>query len=47
MPLKTGTSQSVFKTNLKEMLRAGHPRDQSLAAAYSQKRKSQKKKKGR
>ncbi len=44
MPLKTGTSQSAFRTNIKEMVRAGHPQKQAVAAAYSQKRKAQKKK---
>src|SRR5438445_2709065 len=38
MPLQRGSSDSVFKSNVSEMIRAGHPRDQSLAAAYRVKR---------
>lgn len=34
MPLVHSSSDSAFKTNVAEMIRAGHPRDQSLAAAY-------------
>jgi hypothetical protein len=45
MPLKTGTSQGTFKHNIKEMVGAGHPVKQAVAAAYSQKRKSARKKK--
>ena len=45
MPLKAGTSQSAFKTNLREMVAAGHPQKQAVAAAYAQKRKSAAKKK--
>lgn len=44
MPLKTGTSQSTFKNNIREMVAAGHPQKQAVAAAYAQKRKAQKKK---
>ena len=44
MPLKTSTSQSAFKTNIREMVKSGHPQKQAVAAAYSQKRKAQKKK---
>ena len=40
MPLKTGTSQSAFKTNIREMIGAGHPQKQAVAAASAQKRKS-------
>jgi hypothetical protein len=49
MPLKKGQSKATFVQNVKEMLAAGHPRDQSLAAAYSVQRKPKKviKKKGK
>jgi len=40
MPLQKSASQEAFKTNLKEMLAAGHPKDQSLAAAYATQRKA-------
>ena len=40
MPLKKGKSPKVVSSNIREMIRAGHPRDQAIAAAMSQKRKS-------
>jgi hypothetical protein len=43
MPLKKGKSEATFKSNVKEMIKAGHPQKQALAAAYAQKRKSAKK----
>lgn len=33
MPLKTGRSRKVISENIREMVAAGHPRDQSVAAA--------------
>jgi hypothetical protein len=45
MPLKKGTSQSAFKSNIREMVKSGHPVKQAVAAAYSQQRKSKRKKK--
>lgn len=39
MPLEKGSSEGTFKRNVREMIRAGHPRKQALAAAYRQKRK--------
>jgi hypothetical protein len=45
MPLKKGTSQSSFKSNIREMVKSGHPVKQAVAAAYSQQRKSKRKKK--
>lgn len=33
MPLKQGSSQEVIEANIAEMIRAGHPRDQAVAAA--------------
>jgi hypothetical protein len=40
MPLESSPSDQAFKSNLKEMLAAGHPRAQSLAAAYATQRKA-------
>jgi hypothetical protein len=45
MPLKKGSSQKTFVKNLKTELKAGKPKKQSLAIAYSVKRKYQGKKK--
>ena len=44
MPLKRGRSQKTFSENVREMMHAGHPQKQSLAAAYRMKRKSPKRK---
>jgi hypothetical protein len=44
MPLKKGTSEKTFKSNIKEMVKACHPVKQSVAVAYSQKRASAAKK---
>lgn len=40
MPLKRGTSKTTFARNLKAELRAGKPKKQALAIAYSVKRKA-------
>lgn len=40
MPLKSGTSDETFRDNVREMIRAGHPREQALAASYRKKRES-------
>lgn len=40
MPLKKGTSRKTFESNVREMMHAGHPQKQALAAAYSQQRRS-------
>lgn len=40
MPLKKGKSQKTISSNISEMIRAGHPRDQAIAAALSTARKS-------
>lgn len=37
MPLRTGKKN--FTRNVKEMIKAGHPKDQAVAAAYSMLRK--------
>lgn len=38
MPLAHGKSDVVFRQNVSEMIKAGHPRAQALAAAYREKR---------
>lgn len=43
MPLKSGTSKKTRDENIKEMVKAGHPQKQAVAAAYDQQRKSKKK----
>lgn len=40
MPLESGKSQSVISNNIGEMIRAGHPRDQAIAAALNTARKT-------
>jgi hypothetical protein len=47
MPLKKSTSQAAFKSNIKEMVKAGHPVKQAVAAAYSTKRAAAKPKKSK
>ena len=41
MPLKKGKSKAVIGQNIKEMEKSGHPKDQSVAAALNQARKSE------
>lgn len=43
MPLKKGSSRKTFEYNVREMMHAGHPQKQALAAAYSMKRKFKRK----
>lgn len=43
MPLKKGASKATREANIKEMVKAGHPPKQAVAAAYDQQRKSKKK----
>lgn len=43
MPLQKSTSQKAFKENVKAEMRAGKPRKQAVAIAYSVKREAQKK----
>lgn len=38
MPLEKSNSDAAFKSNVSEMVKAGHPQDQALAAAYRIKR---------
>lgn len=44
MPLRRGTSEAVVSQNIKEMVDAGHPQDQAVAAAMRMKRESARKK---
>jgi hypothetical protein len=39
-PLKKGTSDRVVAQNIREMVKAGHPQKQAVAAAMDMKRKS-------
>lgn len=34
MPLKPGSDEATISENIAEMVRAGHPRKQAIAAAY-------------
>jgi len=40
MPLKKGASQKIISQNISEMVHAGHPRKQAIAAALDTARKS-------
>lgn len=40
MPLSKGSSKKVIGKNIAEMERSGHPKNQSIAAALSEARKS-------
>ena len=40
MPLKRGKSKKTISKNISEMVRAGHPQDQAIAASLEQARKS-------
>lgn len=44
MPLIKSKSQKAFHTNIREMVKAGHPIKQAVAAAYATQRKAGKKK---
>lgn len=47
MPLKKGSSKKVVSQNIREMVHAGHPQKQAVAAAMRQAGKSRAKKKGK
>ena len=40
MPLKKGSSKQTVASNIKEMLKSGHSRDQAIAASLSEARKA-------
>lgn len=40
MPLRKGKSKTVISENISEMVHAGHPRKQAIAASLEQARKS-------
>lgn len=40
MPLKKGKSKATIGYNIKEMQESGHPKNQAIAAALNQARKS-------
>ena len=40
MPLRSGTSRETLSENIAEMRRAGHPEDQSVAAAFRKRRET-------
>lgn len=44
-PLKKSSSKKAFKSNLKAELKAGKPKKQALAIAYSEQRQAKKKSK--
>jgi hypothetical protein len=44
MPLKKGSSKETISHNIAEMIKAGHPKAQAIAAAYSNAGKSTSKK---
>jgi len=46
MPLKSGKSKKVISQNIREMMHAGHPQKQAIAAAMRKAGKTRKRKKG-
>lgn len=40
MPLKKGSSRETISSNIREMMNAGHPQQQAIAAALSQSRRA-------
>lgn len=47
MPLKRGSSRKTVSSNIREMVKAGHPQKQAVAAALRQARSSKTKRRGR
>jgi hypothetical protein len=45
MPLKKGKSRAVISSNIREMVKSGHPREQAVAAALHNAGVKRKKKK--
>lgn len=45
MPLKSGKSKAVVSSNISEMIKSGHPKNQAIAAAMNKAGKSNQKKK--
>jgi hypothetical protein len=45
MPLKSGKSKKTISENIATEIRAGRPKDQAAAIAYSKAKKSKKRKK--
>ena len=43
MPLKKGSSKKVISENIAELIRSGYKREQAVAIAYSNAKKSKKK----
>jgi hypothetical protein len=43
VPLRAGKSQETVSENISEMVRAGHPQNQAVAAAMQKKRETGKK----
>jgi hypothetical protein len=43
MPLKRGGSKATIRSNIREMVKAGHPRKQAIAAALNQASKASQK----
>jgi hypothetical protein len=44
MPLKSGKSKKAFSENVKTEIKAGKPQKQAVAIAYSEQRRTSKKK---
>lgn len=42
MPLKKGSSRETISSNIREMIEAGHPRKQAIAASLNQARGNKK-----
>jgi hypothetical protein len=47
MPLKKGSSKKAFSENIKTEMKAGKPQKQAVAIAYSEKKRTAKKKGGK